>query len=110
LTSQNRWEKSSRESETGNREQSMEADLLAQILKDIQEIKADIRWFKEREELRQQAIREATENAASGLANVDSTITPLRPDRHVTPVTSVTAALFVSNPTLPLSTMPFAPV
>ena len=89
---------------------SMEADLLAQILKDIQEIKADIRWFKEREELRQQAIREATENAASGLANVDSTITPLRPDRHVTPVTSVTAALFVSNPTLPLSTMPFAPV
>jgi hypothetical protein len=44
---------------------------LAQILKDLQEIKADIRWFKEREELRQQAIREATENAAKGLANVD---------------------------------------
>jgi hypothetical protein len=44
---------------------------LAQILKDLQEIKADIRWFKEREELRQQAVREATEHAAKGLANVD---------------------------------------
>jgi hypothetical protein len=49
----------------------MDNELLLQILKDLQEIKADIRWFKEREELRQQAIREATETAAKGLANVD---------------------------------------
>jgi hypothetical protein len=38
----------------------------------LQEIKADIRWFKEREESRQQAIREATESAAKGLPNVDA--------------------------------------
>jgi hypothetical protein len=50
----------------------MDNELLLQILKDLQEIKADIRWFKEREVLRQQAIREATENAAKGLANVDA--------------------------------------
>jgi hypothetical protein len=50
----------------------MDNEVLMQILKDVQEIKADIRWFKEREESRQQAIREATENAAKGLANVDA--------------------------------------
>jgi hypothetical protein len=49
----------------------MDNELLLQILKDLQEIKADIRWFKEREEMRQQAIREATENSATALANVD---------------------------------------
>jgi hypothetical protein len=49
----------------------MDNELQLQILKDLQEIKADIRWFKEREESRQQAIRAATENAAKGLANVD---------------------------------------
>jgi hypothetical protein len=49
----------------------MEADLLAQILEELREIKADLRWFKEREELKQRAIREATEDAAKGLANVD---------------------------------------
>jgi hypothetical protein len=49
----------------------MDNEVLLQILKDLQEIKADIRWFKEREETRQQAIREATENSAKGLANVD---------------------------------------
>jgi hypothetical protein len=50
----------------------MDNEVLMQILKDVQEIKAGIRWFKEHEESRQQAIREATENAAKGLANVDA--------------------------------------
>jgi len=48
----------------------MDIEVLKQILNDLQEIKADIRWFKEREESRQHW--EATENAAKGLANVDS--------------------------------------
>jgi hypothetical protein len=49
----------------------MDNELLLQILKDLQEIKADIRWFKDREQVKHQAIREATENAARVLANVD---------------------------------------
>jgi hypothetical protein len=49
----------------------MEADLLAQILQELREIKTDLRWFKEREDLKHQAIREATQKAAGGLANVD---------------------------------------
>jgi hypothetical protein len=49
----------------------MEADLLAQILQELREIKADLRSFKEREDLKHQAIREATQKAAGGLANVD---------------------------------------
>jgi hypothetical protein len=49
----------------------MEADLLAQILQELHEIKTDLRWFKEREDLKHQAIRKATEKAAGGLANVD---------------------------------------
>ena len=49
----------------------MEADLLVQILEELRDIKAELRWFREREDRKHQAIREATEKAAGGLANVD---------------------------------------
>jgi hypothetical protein len=49
----------------------MDNDVLMQILNELREIKTDLRWFKEREDLKHQAIRKATEKAAGGLANVD---------------------------------------
>jgi hypothetical protein len=39
----------------------MDNELLMQILNELREIKPDLRWFKEREDLKHQAIRKATE-------------------------------------------------
>jgi hypothetical protein len=55
-----------REGGTISKGYPMEADLLAQILQELREIKTDLRWFKEREDLKHQAIREATQKAAGG--------------------------------------------
>jgi hypothetical protein len=38
----------------------MDNELLAQILQELHEIKKDLRWFREQEQLRQRAVWEAT--------------------------------------------------
>jgi hypothetical protein len=42
----------------------MDTELLAQILEELRQIRKDLQWFKEREERRQRAVREATEEFA----------------------------------------------
>ena len=46
----------------------MEAEMLGQILKELREIRQDLRWLKEREELKQRAAQETIEDAAARLS------------------------------------------
>jgi hypothetical protein len=52
----------------GKREHPMEADLLAQILQELYEIKKDLHWFREREEQKLTAAREESEDLLRRLA------------------------------------------
>ena len=45
----------------------MDNELLTQILRELHEIKSDIRWFKEREEEKLKASKEIVEDAAKRL-------------------------------------------
>jgi hypothetical protein len=49
----------------------MDNEVLMQILNELHEIKKDLRWFKEREELKQRATQESIEDAARQLTGAD---------------------------------------
>jgi hypothetical protein len=50
----------------------MEADLLAQILQALHDIKKDLRWFREREEQKITATREETEDVLKRLTRLQT--------------------------------------
>jgi hypothetical protein len=60
----------------------MEADLLAQILEELREIRKDLHWFREREEQQQQAVREMAEDTARRLTDNTGTTVQLTNERR----------------------------